>query len=103
MAAPSSLFCFGTAQGTFSFGLDGSMHGLIGGGSGGNPDRLDPTQAAKLLVLMEHARGCSGSHADAQHAQVCRSTKFLMLHIRDCDGLAPALSGNDTETREAGV
>eukprot|EP00612_Vaucheria_litorea_P000053 CAMPEP_0171452744 /NCGR_PEP_ID=MMETSP0945-20130129/728_1 /TAXON_ID=109269 /ORGANISM="Vaucheria litorea, Strain CCMP2940" /LENGTH=409 /DNA_ID=CAMNT_0011977469 /DNA_START=24 /DNA_END=1250 /DNA_ORIENTATION=- len=56
--------------------------------------QLDPIQAAKLLVLMGHARDCPGYHANARHAEVCQSTKFLMLHIRDCNGYAPITGGN---------
>jgi len=41
-------------------------------------------EGAKLLALMCHARTCTGLHKSAQHAAVCKSTKFLMLHIRDC-------------------
>ncbi|KAG5181792.1 hypothetical protein JKP88DRAFT_257864 [Tribonema minus] len=55
----------------------------------GEGAQLQAAQAAKLLVLMGHARECPGKHADPRHAEVCRSTKFLMLHIRDCNGLAP--------------
>lgn len=48
--------------------------------------RLSTFQASRLLVLMSHARTCPGRHANPQHAEVCRSTKFLMLHMRDCTG-----------------
>lgn len=48
---------------------------------------LNSEEASKLLVLMCHARTCSGEHQSAQHAEVCKSTKFLMLHIRDCRGV----------------
>ncbi|CAM9520163.1 unnamed protein product, partial [Ectocarpus sp. 6 AP-2014] len=61
----------------------GSMSG--GDGSGHGPT-LDSDQAAKLLVLMCHARHCPGNHRSARLAEVCRSVKFLMLHLRDCDG-----------------
>lgn len=54
--------------------------------SGSTGGRLTTAQASRLLVLMSHARTCPGRHAKAQHAEVCRSTKFLMLHIRDCTG-----------------
>lgn len=47
---------------------------------------LAQEEASKLLVLMCHARTCSGFHASPKHAEICRSTKFLMLHIRDCTG-----------------
>ena len=46
---------------------------------------LDKEEASKLLVLMCHARSCNGTHNTIQHAQICQSTKFLMLHIRDCN------------------
>lgn len=48
---------------------------------------LHREEASKLLVLMCHARTCTGSHASAKHADICKSTKFLMLHIRDCKGV----------------
>jgi hypothetical protein len=41
-------------------------------------------EASKLLVLMCHARSCTGRHSSPQHAEICQSTKFLMLHLRDC-------------------
>lgn len=47
---------------------------------------LAKEEASKLLVLMCHARTCNGSHASPKHAEICKSTKFLMLHIRDCKG-----------------
>lgn len=52
----------------------------------GSDGRLTTAQASRLLVLMAHARTCPGQHAKPQHAEVCRSIKFLMLHIRDCTG-----------------
>ena len=47
---------------------------------------LEQQQASKLLVLMTHARTCSGVHSSTKHAEICNSTKYLMLHIRDCTG-----------------
>ncbi len=47
---------------------------------------LTPQQAAQLLVLMEHARMCPGQHEAGPQAELCRTVKFLMLHVRDCDG-----------------
>ena len=43
--------------------------------------------ASKLLLLMCHARTCSGLHQNSTHSQVCLSTKYIMLHIRDCNGI----------------
>ena len=48
---------------------------------------LEREEASKLLVLMCHARTCTGVHNNAKHAEICKSTKFLMLHIRDCNGV----------------
>lgn len=48
---------------------------------------LQQDEAAKLLVLMAHARTCTGYHSSTKHAEVCKSTKYLMLHIRDCKGV----------------
>jgi transcription elongation factor Elf1 len=59
------------------------------GGAGAELHKLqmEPERSAKLLVLMCHARACSGVHRNPRHAEVCRSTKFLMLHVRDCGGI----------------
>merc|ERR1711988_147074 len=54
---------------------------------------LNPAQAAQLLVLISHARTCSGKHESFGQREICRATKFLMLHIRDCDG--KLLDGSD--------
>lgn len=43
-------------------------------------------EAAKLLILMCHARTCGGGHQHPEQANMCKSVKFLMLHIRDCSG-----------------
>eukprot|EP00903_Cladosiphon_okamuranus_P014105 g13111.t1 len=59
--------------------------------------RLSTLQASRLLVLMSHARTCPGRHANPQHADVCRSIKFLMLHMRDCNGYGP--NGDPCEHR----
>lgn len=48
--------------------------------------RLSSEEASKLIILMVHARTCNGRHASPKHAEVCNSTKMLMLHIRDCSG-----------------
>ena len=48
---------------------------------------LQQEEASKLLVLMSHARTCTGVHTSQKHAEICKSTKFLMLHIRDCNGV----------------
>ena len=48
---------------------------------------LQVDEASKLLVLMIHARTCSGLHTSKKHADICNSTKLLMLHIRDCKGI----------------
>ncbi|CAB1116818.1 unnamed protein product [Ectocarpus sp. CCAP 1310/34] len=59
--------------------------------------RLSTFQASRLLVLMSHARTCPGRHANPKHAEVCQSTKFLMLHMRDCTG--HTASGDPCEHR----
>jgi len=48
---------------------------------------LSSDEASKLLVLMCHARTCNGTHRSKKHAEICKSTKYLMLHIRDCNGV----------------
>ena len=40
-------------------------------------------------VLIAHARTCPGHHASRAHGEVCKSVKYLMLHIRDCCGRTP--------------
>eukprot|EP01040_Poterioochromonas_malhamensis_P006478 gene6478-6978_t len=50
-------------------------------------DSMKKDEASKLLILMCHARTCSGRHSSPKHEEICRSTKFLMLHIRDCKGM----------------
>ncbi|KAL7530384.1 hypothetical protein ACHAXR_006566 [Thalassiosira sp. AJA248-18] len=50
-------------------------------------EKLSDDQARKLLVLIEHASTCPGRHQSAKHRNVCHSTKYLMLHVRDCTGL----------------
>ncbi|KAJ1411113.1 hypothetical protein B484DRAFT_455695 [Ochromonadaceae sp. CCMP2298] len=48
-------------------------------------DGLSKSEASRLLVLMCHARTCTAAHSE-EHAQICKSTKYLMLHLRDCSG-----------------
>ncbi|KAL3800307.1 hypothetical protein HJC23_003603 [Cyclotella cryptica] len=48
---------------------------------------LSEDQARRLLVLIEHASICPGRHRSAKHRNVCHSTKYMMLHVRDCCGL----------------
>ena len=47
---------------------------------------LRHTEAAQLLLLMCHARTCAGLHSSEPQAGVCRSIKYLLLHLRDCEG-----------------
>ena len=44
---------------------------------------LTAQESVALLQLFAHARACPGQHESAEHAEVCRSAKFLMLHVRD--------------------
>lgn len=48
---------------------------------------LSSAHATRLLLLMSHARTCTGEHKSDQLSEVCQSTKFLMLHVRDCPGV----------------
>jgi hypothetical protein len=48
---------------------------------------LSDDHARRLLVLIDHASTCPGNHQSTQHRDVCHSTKYLMLHVRDCSGL----------------
>mmetsp|Transcript_16934 Transcript_16934/g.22000 ORF Transcript_16934/g.22000 Transcript_16934/m.22000 type:complete len:576 (+) Transcript_16934:132-1859(+) len=63
--------------------------------SSGREIYLEKEQAAKLLILMGHARICTGKHQSKQHQEVCASTKHLMLHLRDC----PAKFGDESSCR----
>jgi hypothetical protein len=47
---------------------------------------LTDGEASRLLILMAHASSCPGRHKSAKHGEVCRSTKWMMLHVRDCPG-----------------
>jgi hypothetical protein len=47
---------------------------------------LTHSEASRLLILMAHASSCPGRHKSAKHGEVCRSTKWMMLHVRDCPG-----------------
>eukprot|EP00588_Corethron_pennatum_P003839 CAMPEP_0194286518 /NCGR_PEP_ID=MMETSP0169-20130528/32716_1 /TAXON_ID=218684 /ORGANISM="Corethron pennatum, Strain L29A3" /LENGTH=1138 /DNA_ID=CAMNT_0039032989 /DNA_START=309 /DNA_END=3721 /DNA_ORIENTATION=+ len=47
---------------------------------------LGEGQARALLLLMDHARTCPGRHTNDKQREVCTSTKFLMMHVRDCSG-----------------
>lgn len=47
---------------------------------------LSEDHAAKLLILMGHASTCPCQHKSEKHRDVCRSTKYMMLHVRDCPG-----------------
>lgn len=51
----------------------------------GGPTLTDG-EASRLLILMGHASSCPGRHKSAKHGEVCRSTKWMMLHVRDCPG-----------------
>ena len=70
-------------------GGDALASGTAGACAFGGEGRLSVAEASQLLVLMCHARGCSGQHQSEGHASVCRSVKLLMLHLRDCP-VAPA-------------
>ncbi|GKY99033.1 hypothetical protein MPSEU_000859000 [Mayamaea pseudoterrestris] len=46
----------------------------------------DDDEASRLLVLMGHAATCLCQHKLPKHRDVCRSAKYMMLHVRDCPG-----------------
>eukprot|EP00980_Cylindrotheca_fusiformis_P001465 scaffold345_cov134-Cylindrotheca_fusiformis.AAC.76 len=48
--------------------------------------KLSDNHSSRLLVLMQHASTCPCRHKSARHRDVCRSTKYMMLHVRDCPG-----------------
>lgn len=47
---------------------------------------LEEREASRLLVLMTHASTCPCQHKSREHKEVCRSVKWMMLHVRDCPG-----------------
>mmetsp|Transcript_21623 Transcript_21623/g.51232 ORF Transcript_21623/g.51232 Transcript_21623/m.51232 type:complete len:530 (-) Transcript_21623:522-2111(-) len=47
---------------------------------------LSDEHAAKLLILIGHAATCPCQHKSEKHRDVCRSVKYMMLHVRDCPG-----------------
>ena len=61
-----------------------SPFSLCSGSSLDGDSQLSSEDASKLLVLICHAKSCGGVHASAKHAEVCRTTKCVMLHVRDC-------------------
>jgi len=48
--------------------------------------RLENREASRLLILMAHASTCPCQHNSHEHAETCRSVKWMMLHVRDCPG-----------------
>ncbi|GMH83012.1 hypothetical protein TL16_g09454 [Triparma laevis f. inornata] len=48
--------------------------------------RMSQKEAARLVVLLNHARNCPGQHKSDKHREVCQSSKFMLLHVRDCTG-----------------
>lgn len=88
-----SLSLLGGERSSEDLGSKGSMAGVektaqwgIPTGDGGGQGSLPQEEASKLFVLMCHCRNCNGEHESQEHEAVCRSTKFLMLHVRDCEG-----------------
>jgi len=55
-------------------------------GAGYEGPVLGEGQARALLLLMDHARTCPGRHTNDKQREICTSTKFLMMHVRDCSG-----------------
>lgn len=53
--------------------------------------KLEENDAARLLVLMSHATTCLGQHRNQKQDDVCRSTRWMMLHVRDCPGTTSML------------
>ena len=48
--------------------------------------KLDDKDASRLLVLMAHASICASQHKCEKQQEVCRSVRWMMLHVRDCPG-----------------
>jgi peptidoglycan hydrolase-like protein with peptidoglycan-binding domain len=47
---------------------------------------LSEEDASRMLVVMAHASTCPCHHKLTRHRDVCKSAKFMMLHVRDCPG-----------------
>jgi len=47
---------------------------------------LSDEDASRMLILMAHASTCPCQHKLTRHREICRSAKFMMLHVRDCPG-----------------
>ena len=84
----------GDGEGVLNGGGGGGMHGEDGAGDGSGDDadglddsdpsmRLPPEQAAKLLVLITHARTCPGHHVNRAHSEV-RYAFFFSLSLSLC-------------------
>lgn len=52
---------------------------------------LSDKHASRLLILMSHASTCPCHHSSAEHEEICKSAKFMMLHVRDCPGTTSTL------------
>jgi len=80
----------GEGYGHMEEGEEGGVGGVNGGGmcvpEEDEEAALSPAQASQLLRLLSHARTCPGHHVSEKHQAVCKSAKYLMLHVRDCDG-----------------
>ena len=48
--------------------------------------KLEDDDASRLLLLMAHASTCSGHHRLEKQREVCRSIRWMMMHVRDCPG-----------------
>ncbi|GAX18384.1 hypothetical protein FisN_15Lh321 [Fistulifera solaris] len=48
--------------------------------------KFSDSESARLLNLMLHASTCPCRHKSSNHYDVCRSAKWMMLHVRDCPG-----------------
>lgn len=66
----------------------------------GFEEELASEDADRLFKLFEHARHCSGKHRSKEHADLCLSTKYVMLHLRDCAGTLPKDDGSDDNVRK---
>ncbi|KAG7353113.1 TAZ zinc finger domain protein [Nitzschia inconspicua] len=60
-------------------------------GSEYNGPCLPDEHANRLLILMGHASTCPCQHRSHQHQEICKSTKYMMLHVRDCPGTTATL------------
>eukprot|EP00590_Aulacoseira_subarctica_P001346 CAMPEP_0172437862 /NCGR_PEP_ID=MMETSP1064-20121228/72486_1 /TAXON_ID=202472 /ORGANISM="Aulacoseira subarctica , Strain CCAP 1002/5" /LENGTH=432 /DNA_ID=CAMNT_0013186373 /DNA_START=1581 /DNA_END=2879 /DNA_ORIENTATION=+ len=60
--------------------------------------QLADLDAARLLILINHASTCPGRHKSVKCSELCQSVKYLMLHVRDCPGYLTVPNSSSSKT-----